>query len=48
MICTSIEGKDKLLAPKLNSLLKHAGRWKCKVSMPSVECSPYGQSQKIL
>jgi len=37
MICTSIEKKDKLLAPKLNSLLKHASYKKCNVSMLGVD-----------
>ncbi len=36
MICTSIEGKYKLIAPKLNSFLMHVGCQKCKVSMLGV------------
>jgi hypothetical protein len=31
MICTSIEGKDKLLSLKLDNLLKHVVGKKCKV-----------------
>jgi hypothetical protein len=31
-ICIDVEGKEKLLAPKLDSLLKHVGSWKCLVS----------------
>jgi hypothetical protein len=30
-ICIDVEGKEKLLAPKLNKLLKHVGSWKCLV-----------------
>jgi hypothetical protein len=36
-ICTFIERKEKLLAPKLDSLLKHVGAWKAKVSMLGVD-----------
>jgi len=36
-ICTFIERKEKLLAPKLDSLLKHVGHWKAKVSMLGVD-----------
>jgi hypothetical protein len=39
MICTFVEGKEKLIAPKLDSFLKHVGHWKCKVSMPGVDAS---------
>jgi len=31
-----VEGKEKLLVPKLDSLLKHVGRHKAKVSKPIV------------
>jgi hypothetical protein len=31
-ICIPVEGKEKLLAPKLDNLLKHFGNWKCLVS----------------
>ncbi len=36
-ICTFIERKEKLLAPKLDSLLKHVGHWKAKVFMLGVD-----------
>jgi hypothetical protein len=32
-ICSNIEGKPKLLAPKLNTFLKHVGH--CKTTIPS-------------
>jgi hypothetical protein len=41
MICTFVVGKDKLLAPKLNNLLKHVGPQKCKVSMLGVNVGYY-------
>jgi len=40
-IYTIVKGKEKLLAPKLNSLLKHVGRWKAKFLMPSVDGSSH-------
>jgi hypothetical protein len=36
-----VERKQKLLAPKLNSLLKHAGWEKEKVSMLRVDVGSY-------
>ncbi len=36
-VCTHVERKEKLLAPKMDSLLKHVNCYKCKVSMPSVD-----------
>jgi hypothetical protein len=30
-ICIDVEGKEKLLAPNLDNLLKHVGSWKCLV-----------------
>lgn len=36
-ICTSIEGNQKFLAPKLDNLLKHVGCKKCFVSQLNVE-----------
>ncbi len=42
MVCTFVEGKKKLLAPKLDSLFKHQGCCKAKVSMPKVDaCNFY-------
>ncbi len=35
-ICTKVSGKDKLLAPKFDSLCKHAGRKKATSPMPGV------------
>jgi hypothetical protein len=40
-ICTSIEGKEKLLAPKLDNLLKIVGQWKCLVSQLGVYVGSY-------
>jgi hypothetical protein len=40
-IYTVIRGKEKLLAPKPNSLLKHVGHWKTKFLMPSVNVSSH-------
>jgi hypothetical protein len=37
MVCTFVEGKEKLLAPKLDSFLKHQGHHKVKKSMPRVD-----------
>lgn len=37
MVCTFVEGKEKLLAPKPDSLFKHQGCCKGKVSMPKVD-----------
>jgi hypothetical protein len=36
MVCTFVEGKEKLLALKLDSLLKHQGCCKAKVYVPMV------------
>ena len=35
-ICSDVEGRDKLLAPKLDSLYKHCGRRKAKTSFGKV------------
>jgi hypothetical protein len=35
-ICSKIEGKEKLLAPKLNNLWKHGGMNQILVIIPSV------------
>jgi hypothetical protein len=39
MICTIVEGKEKLLAPKLNRLQKHVIHCKAKVSIPILDAS---------
>jgi hypothetical protein len=36
LVCTKIEGRDKLLAPKLDTLWKHGGRRKAHVDIPGV------------
>jgi hypothetical protein len=41
IVCTFVEGKEKLLAPKLNSLLKHQGCCKTKKSMPRVDAGQF-------
>jgi hypothetical protein len=48
MICTSIEGKNKLLAPKVDNLLKHVGCRKCKVSMPGVDARSYYMNKNFV
>jgi hypothetical protein len=48
MICTSIEGKNKLLTLKLDNLLKHVGRWKCKVFMLGVDASSYYMNKNFV
>ena len=35
-ICSNVEGRDKLLVPKLDSLYKHCGRRKAKTSFGKV------------
>jgi hypothetical protein len=41
MVCTFVEGKEKLLAPKLDSFLKHQGHHKVKKSMPKVDVGQF-------
>jgi len=41
MVCTFVEGKEKLLAPKLYNLLKHQSHYKAKVSMPGVNVNSF-------
>jgi hypothetical protein len=41
MVCTFVEGKEKLLAPKLDSLLKHQGRHKAKKSLSRVDVGQF-------
>jgi hypothetical protein len=40
-MCTFVEGKEKLLAPKLDNLLKHQGYHKAKESRPKVDASGF-------
>jgi hypothetical protein len=40
-IACFVEGKEKLLAPKLDSLLKHQGHRKAKKSMPGVDVGQF-------
>jgi len=40
-ICKIVRGKEKLLAPKLDSLLKHVEHWKAKFLMPSVDADSH-------
>ncbi len=47
-VCTNVERKEKLLAPKLDSLLKHVNCYKCKVSMPSVDKSFYYYNKNLV
>jgi hypothetical protein len=36
LVCTKIEGRDKLLTPKLDSLWKHGGRRRAHTDIPGV------------
>jgi hypothetical protein len=47
-IFTAIRRKEKLLTPKLNSLLKHVGHWKAKFLMPSVDVSLHYFNKKLV
>lgn len=37
VICSKVEGKEKLFIPKLNNMLKHVGHHKSKIISPRVE-----------
>jgi hypothetical protein len=41
MMCTFVEGKEKLLASKLDNLLKHQGHYKVKVSILRVNANNF-------
>jgi len=41
MICTFVEGKNKLLSFKLDSLFRHVDHWKCTIFMLGVDASSY-------
>jgi hypothetical protein len=47
-ICTFVEGKEKLLVPKVNNLLKHVGHRKCMVSMPAIDASFYNLNKGFM
>ncbi len=47
-VYTFIEGKQKLPAPKLDSLLKHQGRQKAKVSMFGVDVGSFCFNKKFV
>jgi hypothetical protein len=40
-ICNAIEGKEKLLVSKLDSLIKHLGQRKCVKAKPRVKIGEY-------
>jgi hypothetical protein len=40
-VCTYVEGKQKLMATKLDSLFKHQGHRKAKVPMPGVDARSF-------
>jgi hypothetical protein len=49
-ICTDVEGYEKLLVPKIDSLMKHAGRRKAAVDMGKVKRGKYyylGSNQHV-
>jgi hypothetical protein len=46
-ICTVVEGKEKLLAPKLDILQKHISHRKAKVSIPRVDPSSYYMNKNL-
>jgi hypothetical protein len=49
-ICTNVEGREKLLVPKIDSLMKHAGRRRAAVDMEKMkhgECYYLGKNQHV-
>ncbi len=48
MVCTFVEGKEKLLAPKLDSLLKHQGCCKAKVYVPMVDVDNFYSNKNFI
>ncbi len=48
MICIVVEGKEKLLAPKLDTLQKHISHRKAKVSNPRVNHSSYYMNKNYM
>jgi hypothetical protein len=43
-VCNEIEGQEKLLVPKFDSLQKHVNRHKCKVARPKCVVGQYFMS----
>jgi len=43
-----MKGKENLLVPKLDSLLKHVDYWKCKVSILCVVVNTYFMNQNLV
>ncbi len=48
MICTVVEGKEKLLAPKPDTLQKHISHRKAKVSIPKVDPNSYYMNENCM
>jgi hypothetical protein len=49
-ICTDVEGRKKLLVPKIDSLIKHAGRRKAIADMGKMKHGEYfylGKNQHV-
>ncbi len=48
-VCSKIDGKDEMLAPKIGSLHKHVGRRKALVAIPKVcgACEYYMNKDKL-
>jgi hypothetical protein len=46
-MCTFVEGKEKLLAPKLDNRLKHQSYHKAKESKPMVDASGFFFHQRV-
>jgi hypothetical protein len=40
-VCSKVEGRDKLLVPKLDSLIKHSRMQKCTIVKPRVTIGQY-------
>ncbi len=40
-VCYKVEGRDKLLVPKLDSLIKHLGMQKCTIARTGVVVGQY-------
>lgn len=45
-ICSKVEGRKKLLIPKLDYLLKHLGRRKTTFAMPRVKVGEFYENKK--
>ena len=40
-ICIDVEGRKKLLLPKIDSFIKHAGKRRAAIDMEKVKCGEY-------